>query len=94
MRVRGCVAQVLEPEPEHEVRRMASDDLALATIDEYMQQLVERCGTVKDPLSGITLDITKQCVSVSLAKDGIEQVRLRASQSLYHSSRSKPGVLR
>ena len=65
---------------------MASDDRALATIDEYMQQLVERCGTVKDPLSGVSLDITKQCISVSLARDGIEQVHLHASQSLSHSS--------
>ena len=43
-------------------------------INDYMGELVEKCATVKDPLSDLALDITRQCINVSLSHDGKEEV--------------------
>ena len=43
-------------------------------INDYMGELVEKCATVKDPLSDLALDITRQCINVSLSRDGKEEV--------------------
>ena len=43
-------------------------------ISDYMRELVDKCATVKDPLSDLALDITRQCINVSLSRDGKEEV--------------------
>ena len=43
-------------------------------INEYTGELVEKCATVKDPLSDLAIDITRQCIHVSLFRDGKEEV--------------------
>ena len=40
-----------------------------------MNALIVSCDTVKDPLSSISLDLTRQCVNVSLSRDGLVEVR-------------------
>ena len=45
----------------------------------YMQGLRTSCATVKDPISNATLDITKQCVNLSLTQDGVDAVRIRVA---------------
>ena len=41
----------------------------------YMNALVDSCAKVKDPLSNALLDLTRQCVNVSLSRDGLTEVR-------------------
>ena len=43
-------------------------------INDYMGELVDKCATVKDPLSDLALDTTRQCINVSLSRDGKEEV--------------------
>ena len=43
-------------------------------ISDYMRELVDKCATVKDPLSDLALDITRQCINVSLSRDGKAEV--------------------
>ena len=45
-------------------------------INDYMGELVEKCATVKNPFSDLALDITRQCINVSLSRDGKEEVCL------------------
>ena len=45
----------------------------------YMNALIVSCDTVKDPLSSISLDLTRQCVNVSLSRDGLKEVRSPSS---------------
>ena len=40
----------------------------------YMNALVDSCAKVKDPLSNASLDLTRQCVNVSLSRDGLTEV--------------------
>ena len=39
-----------------------------------MESVVASCGTVKDPLSDVALDISEQCVNVSLSQDDLTEV--------------------
>ena len=41
----------------------------------YMNALVDSCAKVKDPLSNASLDLTRQCVNISLSRDGLKEVR-------------------
>ena len=42
----------------------------------YMNELIVSCATVKDPsLPSISLDLARQCVNVSLSRDGLVEVR-------------------
>ena len=41
-----------------------------SVIDAEMRALADGWATVNDPLSNATIDITKQCVNVSLSCDG------------------------
>ena len=43
-------------------------------INDYMGELVDKCATVKDPLSDLALGITRQCINASLSRDGKEEV--------------------
>ena len=43
-------------------------------INDYMGELVEKCATVKGLLSDLALDNTRQCINVSLSRDGKEEV--------------------
>ena len=40
----------------------------------YLNALIVSCDTVKDPLSSISLDLTRQCVNVSLSRDDLKEV--------------------
>ena len=52
-----------EPEPKDE---SGSHDPVMV----YMRTLQTKCGTVKDPISvDLVLDITNQCVNVTLSRD-------------------------
>ena len=55
----------------------------------YMNALVDSCAKVKDPLSNALLDLTRQCVNVSLSRDGLTEVR---SPSLPFPKRARPST--
>ena len=56
---------------------------------DYMNALVDSCAKVKDPLSNALLDLTRQCVNVSLSRDGLTEVR---SPSLPFPKRARPST--
>ena len=62
-------------EPEREERAVdGATAAAAAGIDGEMRTRAEGWATVNDPLSNVTIDITKQCVNVSLSCDGGAEV--------------------
>ena len=36
---------------------------------QYLRSIIDQCSTVKDTLSNVSLDITSQCINVSLSRD-------------------------
>ena len=68
-----------EPEPAHAALSSGTSAQQSHTVRDhavraYMESVVASCGTVKDPLSDVALDISEQCVNVSLSQDDLTEV--------------------
>ena len=60
----------------------------------YMNALVDSCAKIKDPLSNASLDLTRQCVNVSLSRDGLTEVRFPSLPfPSAHAQALPPGIL-
>ena len=79
-----------EPEREEHAVLHRATAAAAAGIDAEMRTRAEGWATVNDPLSNVTIDITKQCVNVSLSCDGGAEV----SPPLARCQRSPSAPLR
>ena len=71
MRVRGCVAQVLEPEPEHELHGTTSEDMLQRTL-----------GGMEDTRTATDKKITELMTLTRLAHE--EMHRLREQNGALH----------
>lgn len=53
-------------------RHTKASELYMQDLDQYMHDMFERNSFVSDPLSDAHLDVTNQCVNVTMSENGVD----------------------